>query len=96
MPWSWSHSNSAPSVGLPTTDACGSSAAVLFKAMASAMTDSSGCCSDVLKYCISATRIWFWVSVPVLSVHITVAAPMVSQACIRRTRLFVFSILRML
>ena len=42
------------------------------------------------------TRIWFCVSVPVLSVHITVVAPIVSVACILRTRLFVFIILRML
>ena len=36
------------------------------------------------------------VSVPVLSVQITVAAPMVSQACILRTRLLEAVILRML
>ena len=42
------------------------------------------------------TRILFSVSVPVLSVQITVAAPMVSQAWSLRTRLFSFSILRML
>ena len=40
--------------------------------------------------------IWFWVSVPVLSVQITVVAPIVSQACILRTRLLVAIILRML
>ena len=34
------------------------------------------------------------VSVPVLSVQITVTAPIVSQACIRRTRLSVRSIRR--
>jgi len=38
----------------------------------------------------------FWVNVPVLSVQITVAAPIVSQACILRTKLFVFSIRFML
>lgn len=43
---------------------------------------------------ISSTRIRFWVSVPVLSVQITVTAPIVSQACILRTRLFVFNIRR--
>ena len=37
----------------------------------------------------------FWVSVPVLSVQMTVTAPIVSQACILRTRLLVFSIRRM-
>ena len=42
------------------------------------------------------TRIRFIVSVPVLSVQITVAAPMVSQACILRTRLFDAVIRRML
>ena len=41
-------------------------------------------------------RIWFCVRVPVLSVQITVVAPMVSQACILRTRLLVCSIRRML
>ena len=35
-------------------------------------------------------------SVPVLSVQITVVAPIVSQACIFRTKLFVFNIRRML
>ena len=38
----------------------------------------------------------FCVSVPVLSVQITVVAPIVSQACILRTRLLVASILRIL
>ena len=42
------------------------------------------------------TVIWFWVRVPVLSVQITVVAPIVSQACILRTRLLDFSILRIL
>ncbi|CAK7066869.1 MAG: hypothetical protein MEEGG_02951 [Eggerthella lenta] len=37
----------------------------------------------------------FWVSVPVLSVQMTVTAPIVSQACILRTRLLVLSIRRM-
>ena len=37
----------------------------------------------------------FWGSVPVLSVQMTVTAPIVSQACILRTRLLVFSIRRM-
>ena len=45
---------------------------------------------------VSATLIWFLVSVPVLSVQITVVAPIVSVACILRTRLFVLSILLML
>ena len=43
---------------------------------------------------ISCTRIRFWVSVPVLSVQLTVTAPIVSQACILRTRLLVLSIRR--
>ena len=43
---------------------------------------------------ISCTRIRFWVSVPVLSVQMTVTAPIVSQACILRTRLLVLSIRR--
>ena len=38
------------------------------------------------------TRIWFWVRVPVLSVQITVVAPIVSQACILRTKLLVCNI----
>ena len=45
---------------------------------------------------ISLTCILFSVSVPVLSVHITVTAPIVSQACSFLTRLLDFSILRML
>ena len=43
----------------------------------------------------SATCILFSVSVPVLSVHITVTAPIVSQACNLRTRLLLLSIRRM-
>ena len=43
----------------------------------------------------SFTCIWFCVSVPVLSVQMTVVAPIVSQACILRTRLLVFSIFLM-
>ena len=65
-----------------------SSEAVAFTAMPSA---TSGESMSILAF----TCIRFWVSVPVLSVHITVAAPMVSQACILRTKLLVFSILRM-
>jgi hypothetical protein len=42
----------------------------------------------------SATSIWFLVSVPVLSVQITVALPMVSAATILRTRLLSSRILR--
>ena len=38
----------------------------------------------------------FWVSVPVLSVQITVTAPIVSQACSFLTRLLVRSMRRML
>ena len=38
----------------------------------------------------------FCVSVPVLSVQMTVMAPIVSQACILRTRLLVLSMRRML
>ena len=44
----------------------------------------------------SLTRILFCVSVPVLSVHIMVTAPMVSDACSLRTRLLLLSIRRML
>ena len=44
----------------------------------------------------SCTCILFWVSVPVLSVQMTVTAPMVSQACSFLTRLFDFSMRRML
>ena len=42
------------------------------------------------------TRISFNVSVPVLSLQMTVAAPMVSQACMRRTRLFAAAMRRTL
>ena len=44
---------------------------------------------------MSPTCILFCVKVPVLSVHITVTAPIVSQAWSLRTRLLVFSIRRM-
>ena len=40
---------------------------------------------------ISCTCILFCVSVPVLSVQITVTAPIVSQACSLRTRLLLLS-----
>ena len=43
-----------------------------------------------------ATLILFLVRVPVLSVQITVAAPIVSQACIFLTRAFCAVILRIL
>ena len=46
------------------------------------------------KNSVLATCILFSVRVPVLSVHITVVAPIVSHACILRTRLLVLSILR--
>ena len=45
---------------------------------------------------LETTLILFMVSVPVLSVQITVVAPMVSQACSLRTRFLTLSILRML
>ena len=48
-----------------------------------------------LSFLISTTVILFWVSVPVLSVQIQVTAPIVSDACSLRTRLFDFSIRRM-
>ncbi len=41
-----------------------------------------------------ATSIWFRVSVPVLSVQMVVADPMVSQAISRRTRQFALVIFR--
>ncbi len=41
----------------------------------------------------STTVILFWVSVPVLSVQILFAPPIVSDACSYRTRLFYFRIL---
>ena len=43
----------------------------------------------------STTSIWFLVSVPVLSVQMVVAEPMVSQAIRRRTRQFARVIFRM-
>ena len=45
---------------------------------------------------MSATRMSPSVSVPVFSVHITVTAPIVSPACIRRTSVPVESMRRML
>ena len=44
----------------------------------------------------SFTCILFWVSVPVLSVQITVTAPIVSDACNFLTRLLLLSIRRIL
>ena len=52
--------------------------------------------SDSSRSILSTTVILFFVSVPVLSVQITVAAPIVSQACNLRTRLFSLSIRRIL
>ena len=43
----------------------------------------------------SATCIWFWVRVPVLSVQMTEAAPMVSQECMVRGSVFCFISFRM-
>ena len=54
------------------------------------------CCPVSAEKFVSCTCIRFWVSVPVLSVHIIVAAPIVSQACILRTRLLVLSMRFML
>ena len=83
----------AHSVGLPMPISSGACSmwAVALTAMFSMSSGSSAasCCS-------SATVMRFCVSVPVLSVHTTVMAPIVSQACIRRTRLFVLSMRRML
>ena len=45
---------------------------------------------------MSATCMRFCVSVPVLSVQMVVTAPIVSQACSLRTRMFDFSMRRML
>ena len=70
-----------------------SSCAVELSAIASLTAEL---CSSSPYSCRLSTRIWFCVSVPVLSVHITVVAPIVSQACMRRTRLLVLSMRRML
>ena len=76
-------------MGLPNTSVP-SSSAVLFTAMQSITS-----CIRASSNSVSATCILFCVSVPVLSVQMTVVAPIVSQACILRTRLLVFSIRRM-
>ena len=55
----------------------------------------SSFCPSSASNLVSYTCMRFCVSVPVLSVQMTVTAPMVSQACILRTRLFVASIRRM-
>ena len=96
----WSQSSSAPSVGFPSTRGEPleqSSSAVEFPAMFSAIFCSAHSGESFgLRYVFATpTCILFCVSVPVLSVQITVAAPIVSQACIFRTRLFVWSIRRM-
>ena len=44
--------------------------------------------------CAAATCIWFWVSVPVLSVQMTEVAPIVSHECIVRGNVFSFINLR--
>ena len=67
-----------------------SSSAVEFTAIAM----SNNCLSVYIP--MSPTCILFCVSVPVLSVHITVTAPIVSQACSFLTRLLLLSIRRML
>ena len=67
-----------------------SSSAVEFTAMAM----SSSCLSPYML--ISPTCILFCVSVPVLSVQITVTAPIVSHACSFLTRLLLLSIRLML
>ena len=59
-----------------------------------AITSANSCSGTPSSRSISPTCMRFWVSVPVLSVQITVTAPIVSQACIRRTRLFVRSMRR--
>ena len=90
-PLASSHSRRAPSVGLPMTrgfSAVRSRDAVELTAMPS---NTRGLMSIEHSF----TCIWFCVSVPVLSVQMTVVAPIVSQACILRTRLLVFSIFRM-
>ena len=65
-------------------------------AMRREQSSSSNCWSGRLKKFVLYTVIWFCVSVPVLSVQMTVVAPIVSQACIFRTRLLDLSIFRML
>ncbi|CUP80031.1 Uncharacterised protein [Segatella copri] len=90
MPWASSQSKRADSVGFPIGLPSFNSAVEL-RAMAVSSSASSPCLSSRALTCIL-----FWVSVPVLSVQITVTAPMVSQAWSLRTRLFDFSILRML
>ena len=63
----------------------------MFRAIAERKSASSA------SYCfMSATCILFCVRVPVLSVQITVTAPIVSQACSLRTRLLFFSMRLML
>ena len=58
------------------------------------MADSSLLPSSII-HLTSKTFILFSVSVPVLSVQMTVTAPIVSEACSLRTRLFDFSMRRM-
>ena len=103
MPCLSSHSNKAASVGLPivfTSPASRLRFAVAFTAIPSftrALTLSlPSIWASKAKKLLSYTCILFCVSVPVLSVHITVAAPIVSQACILRTRLFALSMRFML
>ena len=82
----------APSVGFPIavySPLFSSMKAVEFNAAAMANFSSA----STEQYC---TLILFCVKVPVLSVQITVAAPIVSQACILRTSVWSAVILRML
>ena len=89
------HINSATSVGFPIPLSSVSSAVVL---SAIAWHNNSSWRDTVcgINPFISMTVILFSVSVPVLSVHITVTAPMVSQAWSFLTRLLLLSILRIL
>ena len=92
------NSKSAPSVGFPSTDTVPSSSipklAVELAATASACSISSSSVRPPKNACSTVIR--FIVSVPVLSVQITVAAPIVSQACILRTSVFSAVIRRIL
>ena len=91
-----SHISSATSVGLPMGVIEPSSSLVSSAVEFTAIHSTIRLRASPPPTSISITDIRFWVSVPVLSLQMTVAAPIVSQAWSLRTRLFSLSIRRIL
>ena len=92
-PFSCRYTSIAPSVGFPTAFIEPSAPSSISAVELSAISAAKFLSGRTEQYC---TCILFWVRVPVLSVQITVVAPIVSQACIFLTRVFPAVILRIL